>query len=165
MIKGLVQWKRSQIARFIGPTWGPPGSCRSQMGPMLATWTLLSGSILSVKKNSQFGWNKRTYNTLIYKSMLWKTDRDYIFISALLPRWRLVCGRHKNSSRDNNTASTSKTTSWRFDAMITLLSRYACKVETSAYGNSHYVLFPLLGAIIPPTLCTDTHILLIFAKG
>ena len=24
----------SQIARFIGPTWGPPGSCRPQMGPM-----------------------------------------------------------------------------------------------------------------------------------
>ena len=24
----------SQIAKFIGPTWGPPGSCRPQMGPM-----------------------------------------------------------------------------------------------------------------------------------
>ena len=24
-----------------GPTWGPPGSCRPQMGPMLAPWTLL----------------------------------------------------------------------------------------------------------------------------
>ena len=33
----------SQIARFTGPTWSPPGSCRSQMGPMLAPWTLLSG--------------------------------------------------------------------------------------------------------------------------
>ena len=32
----------SQIAKFMGPTWGPPGSCRPQMGPMLATWTLLS---------------------------------------------------------------------------------------------------------------------------
>ena len=28
---------------FIGPTWGPPGSCRHQMGPMLAQWILLSG--------------------------------------------------------------------------------------------------------------------------
>ena len=28
---------------FMGPTWGPPGSCRPQMGPMLAPWTLLSG--------------------------------------------------------------------------------------------------------------------------
>ena len=36
----------SQIARFMGPTWGPPGSCRPQVGPMLAPWTLLSGIIL-----------------------------------------------------------------------------------------------------------------------
>ena len=33
----------SLIARFMGPTWGPPGSCRPQMGPMLAPRTLLSG--------------------------------------------------------------------------------------------------------------------------
>ena len=33
----------SQIAKFMGPTWGPPGSSRPQMGPMLAPWTLLSG--------------------------------------------------------------------------------------------------------------------------
>ena len=33
----------SQITRFMGPTWGPPGSCRPQVGPMLASWTLLSG--------------------------------------------------------------------------------------------------------------------------
>ena len=28
----------------MGPIWGPPVSYRSQMGPMLAPWTLLSGS-------------------------------------------------------------------------------------------------------------------------
>ena len=43
----LVEWAMpftvSQIAKFMGPTWGPPGSCRPQMGPMLAPWTLLSG--------------------------------------------------------------------------------------------------------------------------
>ena len=33
----------NQMARLMGPTWGPPGSCRPQMGPMLAPWTLLSG--------------------------------------------------------------------------------------------------------------------------
>ena len=32
-----------QIAKFMGPTWDPPGSCRPQMGPMLAPWILLSG--------------------------------------------------------------------------------------------------------------------------
>ena len=39
----LLSSKTSQIAKFMGPTWGPPGSCRPQMGPMLAPWTLLSG--------------------------------------------------------------------------------------------------------------------------
>ena len=36
-------WQATQITRFMGPTWGPPGSCRPQMGPMLAPWTLLLG--------------------------------------------------------------------------------------------------------------------------
>ena len=33
----------SLIARFLGPTWGPSGPDRTQVGPMLAPWTLLSG--------------------------------------------------------------------------------------------------------------------------
>ena len=31
-----------QITNIMGPTRGPPGSCRPQMGPMSAPWTLLS---------------------------------------------------------------------------------------------------------------------------
>ena len=37
-----VEWVASLIARFMGPTWGPSGSGRTQVDPMLATWTLLS---------------------------------------------------------------------------------------------------------------------------
>ena len=33
----------SLIARFMGPTWGPSGADRTQVGPMLAPWTLLTG--------------------------------------------------------------------------------------------------------------------------
>ena len=33
----------TQIAKLMGPTWGPPVSCRPQMGPMLAPWILLLG--------------------------------------------------------------------------------------------------------------------------
>ena len=33
----------SLIARFLVPTWGPSGADRTQVGPMLAPWTLLSG--------------------------------------------------------------------------------------------------------------------------
>ena len=36
-----LEW--SPIARFMGPTWGPSGADRTQVGPMLAPWTLLSG--------------------------------------------------------------------------------------------------------------------------
>ena len=33
----------NQRAKFMGPTWGPPGSCQPQVGRMLAPWTFLSG--------------------------------------------------------------------------------------------------------------------------
>ena len=39
----VYKYMHAQIAKFVGPTWGPPGSCRPQMGPMLAPWTSLSG--------------------------------------------------------------------------------------------------------------------------
>ena len=36
----------TMIARFMGPTWGPSGADRTQVGPRLAPWTLLSGYII-----------------------------------------------------------------------------------------------------------------------
>ena len=38
-------WGATLIARFMGPTWGPPGDDRTQVGPMLAPWALLSGYV------------------------------------------------------------------------------------------------------------------------
>ena len=35
----------TQIAKFMGPTWGPPGSCRLQMGPMLAHELCYQGTL------------------------------------------------------------------------------------------------------------------------
>ena len=37
--------ERTQIAVFVWPTWGPPGSCRPQVRLILALWTLLLGYI------------------------------------------------------------------------------------------------------------------------
>ena len=37
------------------PTWGPPGSCRPQMAPMLSPWTLLSGWVFLLGC-SKTGW-------------------------------------------------------------------------------------------------------------
>ena len=49
-IDALLCWvwsdhRDTQIAKFMGPTWGPSGSCRPHMGPMLAPWTSLSGQL------------------------------------------------------------------------------------------------------------------------
>ena len=42
MAQGLSS---SAIPQFMWPTWGPPGSYRPQMGPMLVPGTLLSGTV------------------------------------------------------------------------------------------------------------------------
>ena len=33
--------------RYMGPTWVPPGADRTQVGPMLAPWILLSGTCIT----------------------------------------------------------------------------------------------------------------------
>ena len=46
----------------MGPTWGPSGDDRTQVGPMLAPWTLLSGILWSPMcsahraSNTEFWW-------------------------------------------------------------------------------------------------------------
>ena len=39
------------ITRFMGPTWGPPGADRTQVGPMLAPWISLSGKGFILHRN------------------------------------------------------------------------------------------------------------------
>ena len=41
-----------QIAKFMGPTWGPSGADRTQVCPMLVPWTLLSGALRWLKQNT-----------------------------------------------------------------------------------------------------------------
>ena len=40
---GALNFLFSLIARFMGTTWGPSGADRTQVGPMSAPWTMLSG--------------------------------------------------------------------------------------------------------------------------
>ena len=61
ILTNSTQCLPSQTAKFMGPTWGPPGSCRPQMGPMLAPWTLISGFVLRYQ----------TVNTL-WKWLVWQ---------------------------------------------------------------------------------------------
>ena len=44
-LPSMMKRKGSLIARFKGPTWGPSGADRTQVGPMLTPWTLPSGVI------------------------------------------------------------------------------------------------------------------------
>ena len=47
MILGTWVLCNTPESKVLGPTWGPTGSCLPQMGPMLAPWTLLSGTLSS----------------------------------------------------------------------------------------------------------------------
>ena len=58
----VITWLRrqitsaTQIARFMGSTWGSPGSCRPQMDPMMVPWSLLSRKIWEISCWSQSKW-------------------------------------------------------------------------------------------------------------
>ena len=95
----------SQIAKFMGLTWSPPGSCRPQMGPMLAPWTLLSGMLivlwvffgLSIREHMMISWYEYTFhychcvggiqslllNSLPRGTVIWSFD-DYLFLSWII---------------------------------------------------------------------------------
>ena len=66
LIRLIRRFNITQIAKYMGPTWGPPGSCRPQMGPMLASWTLLSGNIVSDLQIFKFEMTKRFYKSIIF---------------------------------------------------------------------------------------------------
>ena len=70
-VTGLY-FKQSQIARFTWPTWGPPGSCRPQVGPMLVLWILLSGM-----NNITLILGKMTPFSVFYcDDSMWKLSRE-----------------------------------------------------------------------------------------
>ena len=53
----LATSQTSLIARFMGPTWGPSGDNRTQVGPMLAPWTFLSGLGCTASQQLMILWN------------------------------------------------------------------------------------------------------------
>ena len=80
---GLESHKAALIARFTGQTWGPSGAVRTQVGPMLAPWTLLSGrSCLHIKTVLP--------DIMIPKIKIrWSWDLIFIMGSSILVRWHL----------------------------------------------------------------------------
>ena len=78
----------SLIARFMGPTWGPSGADRTQVGPMLAPWTLLSVLLSTVihincrrlKDWTDNGIPQDPKALITYPCHTVKQDSHYIFI-------------------------------------------------------------------------------------
>ena len=60
------------IARFMGPTWGLPGADRTQVGPMLVTWTNMGPTwVLSAPGGPHVG----HMNLAIWVAIVWKGKR------------------------------------------------------------------------------------------
>ena len=81
------------IARFKGPTWGPSGVDRTQVGPILAPWTLLS-------RHGQLKWSTtitRKIDTFRPQSVaLWNTqiNRKKYFRFTYLRMYELSKHKH-----------------------------------------------------------------------
>ena len=77
----------SLIKRFMGPTWGPSGADRTQVGPMLAPWTLLSGLLchddiktwkcISGREGTKGFSLQRTTNAELWFSSCWTNSQSY----------------------------------------------------------------------------------------
>ena len=101
--------RTAQITKFMGPIWGLPRSCRPQMGPMLAPWTLLSGRCwLIVTLWHKIQWNSDTTvsfdensmvfakfrpcwsDIFVWMSMRWMTQWDPFIYEHLCTRGTIV---------------------------------------------------------------------------
>ena len=71
------------IAKFMGPTWGLPGSCRPQMGPMLAPWTIWERFYNSTVCHAYHYWYNPNILTILLTSS-WCPISASIYI---LSRW------------------------------------------------------------------------------
>ena len=71
-------FSRCQIARFMGPTWGPSGSCRPQMGSMLAPWTLLSGMLPKTVMMCSLLDDKKMHYVLVFGDPIHVSVRDNV---------------------------------------------------------------------------------------
>ena len=79
------------IARYMGPTWGPPGSCRSQVGPMLAPWALLSGWIWKIQylEGKVFVFRSIWFSFITFSSVGWDIKQPWICLQLRSPQWKL----------------------------------------------------------------------------
>ena len=83
---GVIIWT-SLIARFMGPIWDPSGANRTQMGPILAPWILLSGMLYF--NHIYILWFHHRRPQII---LLWPAPSDWHFL--LLFNYSTSLGQH-----------------------------------------------------------------------
>ena len=88
-----VQYLLSLTAKFMGPTWGSPRPDRTQVGSMLATWTLLSGISL---------WLEIQQNAIYLSQMniAWHICKTLLTKGLLLSRHWLSVACNTNMARN-----------------------------------------------------------------
>ena len=107
----------SLIVRFMGPTWGPSGSDRTQVGPMLVPWTLLSGVVCHPLLGACGAFN-HTHQACFVRSPQWqwnnptKTSIECEQLAVLHPSYQLpaflsqqICDCFLAPNTSNNTAT------------------------------------------------------------
>ena len=85
-----VGWGTTLIARFMGPTWGPSGADRTQVGPMLAPWTLLSRNPLLLPA-SLTTWFCRIWYIVHPLEYTHGHCFGQFWISMFMSVWRICC--------------------------------------------------------------------------
>ena len=97
------------IARFMGPTWGPSGAERTQVGPMLAPWILLSGyttSLPSRRRHPAHGHSSdgteldfASMENAVTTSVSGLVSVILILIDEMNMAWEVVIGEENNGNR------------------------------------------------------------------
>ena len=112
--------RSTQIARFMWPTWGPPGSCRPQVGPILPPWALPSGSYRASESDRSLQGAGDVY------ALLQNTE-------GKAPVWRQAALGYRQL------LNTHKSSRWnRFVCVISMISsKHKCCTETDvdSYGT------------------------------
>ena len=116
-----------QIAKFMGPTWGPPGSCRPQMGPMLAQWTLLSETHTAISANSEDPIKFFMVDVLMLCYHYWISPVDFTVWKAE-STVTAICHGHLNRCNFQMTA-----TFWASHFIVT------CDLENKSEHMDHFI--------------------------
>ena len=109
------------IARFMGPTWGPSGADKTQVGPLLAPWTLLSESPVRERYGMDLWFQSLIHVMLLSFNVVYNIT---IFWTHVITAHDCVCALATESCHDGNFVINDGTTGYC----------YACSV---ASGRQH----------------------------